>query len=371
MIYLDHHAGTPLGTGVRRAMQAAGEIGWANPSSAHAPGRAARAAVERAREKVADALGASPADLVLTSGGTEACNLGVFGLFGEEPGGHVVTTGVEHPAVAACIERLEASGARVTRLDVHRGRSPGPSDLVAALRADTRLVAVQAVNHETGTVLPIADLAVACGSVPMFVDASQALGKLTLDVRTFGASGVAVAAHKVGGPAGAAALWVDRTARFTPRSIGGGQERGRRAGTPDATAAAGFGAACTTVRDRLASMPAIGLRRDRLEAAAVALGGTRNAWEGPRVATATSLAFRGWRATALAAALDLEGVCVASGAACSSGLDRPSPVLLAMHPDEPWRAGSSLRFSLGPETTDDEIDRAVAALGRVLARPAT
>lgn len=346
-------------------------MGWANPSSVHQAGRRAKALLERARDRVAAALGARPADVVFTSGGTEACNLGVFGSLGRERAGvRIITSSIEHPAVAESVARLAGEGVDVVRLGVPEGVPFAPEQLAAAVDARTRLVVVQWVNHETGTCLPVAEYAAVLKplGVPLFVDACQAFGKLPLDVTALGASAVAVASTKVGGPAGAAALWVDRGSILAPILAGGAQERGRRAGTPDVCALSGFGAAAEAVGERLAAMPDVGVLRARLEDACRALGGIVNAANGPRVPTVTNLSFSGWRGEHLVAALDLEGVCAAAGAACSSGLGAPSPVLLAMYPGQPERASSALRFSLGPSTTEAEVDAASEALRRVLGR---
>lgn len=367
MIYLDHHAATPTIEAARRAIEAAREAGWANPSSVHAAGRVSRAILERARESIARAIGARAGDVVLTSGGTEACNLAVLGIAPDAR--HVITSSIEHPAIA---EAIAALGARLTRLAVVRGRPPSDEEVSSAITAETGLIAIQMVNHETGTILPVARYAAIARArgVPMVIDGVQALGKVPLDVAAIGASAIAIASHKIGGPAGAGALWIARDTRdVAARIVGGAQERGRRAGTPDVVAHAGFAAACDAIPARLAAMDTIGRQRDALERAlrehpAIAIHGG----EGARVSTVISASARGWRGTALVAALDLEGVCVASGAACSSGIDRPSPVIAAMHEDEPWRAASALRISLGPETTDSEIDRARGAILRVLAR---
>jgi cysteine desulfurase len=369
-VYLDHHAATPIIPAARLAMDRARELAWANPSSSHRFGRAARAVLERAREQVAAAIHASAADVVLVSGGTEACNLGVLGLM-RDGASHVITTAIEHPAIATAIAALEERGVRVTRLGVPRGRPPTVDEVAAAITPDTGLAAIQWVNHETGTLLPIPELAVLfrARGVPFVVDAVQAFGKIPIDVRALGVTALAIASHKIGGPAGAGALWLARDVSLRPRMLGGSQERGRRAGSPDVIAAAGFGAACEKVGDRLRAMGSVAEKRDRFEREAIALGAVPNATGGPRVASCSSLAFRGWRGTALVAALDLEGLAVASGAACSSGIERPSPVIAAMHADEPWRAGATVRVSLGPETEDRDIDRALEALARVLARP--
>jgi cysteine desulfurase len=369
VIYLDHHAATPLSPAAARAMDAARASSFGNPASVHGPGRRARAALEDARAAIARSVDATPSEIVLTSGGTEACNLGVLGLARSAPG-RVVVSAIEHPAVLAAAERLRERGFAITTLDVPRGCPPSPEVLAAAITDDTRLVAVQWINHETGTVLPVdayARIAHARG-VPMFVDATQALGKVDLSFRALGVTAMALASHKLGGPAGIGALVLARGAPLDPQIVGGAQERGLRAGTPDVTAAAGFGAACAEVAVRVAASPRIAELRDRIEREAIALGGRVNGDGGARAVTATDVSFAGWRGSTLVAALDLEGLAIASGAACSSGLDKPSPVVLAMYADDPSRASSAIRISLGPETTRDEIDRSIEILRRVLAR---
>ena len=230
-------------------------------------------------------------------------------------------------------------------------------------------VAVQWINHETGTLFPIEDYAQVCqeAGATLFVDATQALGKLAIDVERLGASAVAVAGQKIGAPAGAGACWVRRGLEVEPVLDGGEQERGRSPGTPDALSMVGFGAACGTLAARLAAQPAIAALRDGLEGALLEAGAVRNG-EGPRAATASNLSFEGWEGAVLVAALDLEGVCVSTGAACSSGLQEPSAVIRAMYPDAQWRAGSAVRISLGIETTRADIDRALGTFRRVLAR---
>lgn len=351
---------------VRRAMAECAPIAWANPSSTHAAGRASRKLLEEARDAIAGALGGVPADIVLTAGGTEACNLGIRGVAAGRT--RLITTAVEHPAVAKSVERLEHGGAELTVLEVPHGVAPAP-DVLASLVDEKSAVAVQWINHETGTVFPVEAYAEVCAErgARLFVDATQALGKLPLDVSSLGADAIAVAAQKIGGPAGAGACWVRRGLGIDPVLDGGSQERGRRPGTPDTSNMVGFGAACHLVPDRIEAQGVIGRRRDRIEAALLTWGATRNA-EGPRAETVSNLSFRGWEGALLAAALDLEGVCVSTGAACSSGLQAPSAVIRAMYPDEQWRAGSAIRISLGMETRDEEIDLAIAAFQCVLAR---
>jgi cysteine desulfurase len=371
VLYLDHHAATPLCAAARDAMDAARELSWANPSSVHAAGRAARALLEGARRQVAAAIRAAPADVVLTSGGSEACNLGVRGLPALQ-GGHVVSTEIEHPAVLRALESsLEVGPSAITRLAVPDGVAPSPAQLQQALRPETRLCAMQWVNHETGAVLPIEVYAEVCraAGVPLFVDATQAAGKLAIDVEALGADLVAIASHKLGGPAGAGALWVRRGLALRSLIAGGGQERGRRAGSPDVVSIVGFGAACEALPARIDAQPRLAALRDRVEAELRRLQAVINGAGGERVGTVTNASFKGWSGAELCAALDIEGVCVASGAACSSGLSEPSPVLLAMYPGaEGWRAGAAIRISFGPETIENTIEIAMDSLRHVVSR---
>jgi cysteine desulfurase len=322
--------------------------------------------LEAAREEIARAIGAAAADIVLTGGGTEACNLGIRGL--AAGCARVVMTRVEHPAVAESVRRLESEGREVIALGVIEGRPPSAEELASHLGPDT-LVAIQWVNHETGTLFPIDQYALACREhqARLFVDATQALGKVVIDASAIEADAIALAAQKIGGPAGAGACWVRRGLPLQPVLDGGSQERGRRPGTPDTLSIVGFGAACRSIAGRLADQPRVAKLRDRLEASLLELGGVLNG--GPcRTGTVSNLSFTGWRGPLLAAALDLEGICISTGAACSSGVQEPSAVIAAMYPDAQWRAGSAVRISLGIETTERDIETTSHAFRRVLAR---
>jgi cysteine desulfurase len=366
VIYLDHHAAAPTPDAVRRAMAEAAPAAWANPSSTHAAGRASRQLLEAARQDVAQSIGAGAADIVLTAGGTEANNLGIRGL--ANGCGRVVTTETEHPAVAESVRRLEKSGFDVIRLQVLGGEPPSAEELGQQLGPNT-LVAIQWVNHETGTVFPVQRYAQVCREhrARLFVDGTQALGKLPIDAEALGADAIALAAQKIGGPAGAGACWLRRGLDVEPVLDGGSQERGRRPGTPDTLSMVGFGAACRLTETRLEQQPRLAELRDRIEATLVDLGGVRNG-VAPRTGTVSNLSFRDWQGPLLTAALDLEGVCVSTGAACSSGLQEPSAVIRAMYPDEQWRAGSAVRISLGMETTAQDIELASVVFERVLTR---
>jgi cysteine desulfurase len=255
------------------------------------------------------------------------------------------------------------------RLPVRTGVPFSSAELESCIDSNT-ICALQWVNHETGTVFPIEGYAQVCAAkrALLVVDACQALGKIACNFEQLGASAIAFAASKVGGPSGAGAVWSKRELSITSQVVGGGQERGRRAGTPDVAAQAGFAAAVSHVNARVQAQEQIASLRDELEHACLQLGGVVNGATGPRVATVTNVSFPDWRGDVLVAALDVEGLCASSGAACSSGVGAPSPVLLAMYPDEPWRASSALRLSLGPETRATDVQAAVSILKRVLGR---
>ncbi|MFK8003882.1 MAG: cysteine desulfurase family protein [Polyangiales bacterium] len=360
MIYLDHHAATPLASAAATAMEEAREIAFANPSSIHAAGRASRALLENAREGVAAALGAQAADVIWTSGGTEACNLGIWGLSFRR----IVTSEVEHSAVSAAARE---AGVPVERIPAAALREGAFADFLD----EGTLLATQWVNHETGSIWPVQQMAAACESVGarLFLDATQALGRVPIDVTLLGADCVAVASHKVGGPSGSGALWVRRDVELSSVFHGGGQERGRRAGSPGVEAIVGFGAACREIESRLTEMPRVAAWRDQIEACLMQLGAKVNGAEGPRVASATNCSLAGWESPVLVAALDMEGLCASAGSACSSGTPEPSAVVAALYADNMDRARSALRLSLGPEGLSDEaIHAACAILERVIPR---
>ena len=371
MIYLDHHAATPLLPEVISAMDEARADAWANPSSVHAKGRASRAHLERARRDIAHALCVEAADIVLTSGGSEALSLALFGLLSHVHG-EIVTTATEHPATENALNRVASTNTRIIRLEVPNGVPPTPDAFAAALSKDTKAIAIQWVNHEVGTLFPIEAYAAIAAerNIPVILDATQALGRVPIDLEKLKVTGAAFAAQKIGGPTGAGALFIKRGVDIEPLLAGGAQERGRRPGTPDVMSAVGFGAACRALPSRLLAMSEVASLRDQLEAGLVARGAVVNGGDGPRVASTTNVSFEGRRGAVLVSALDLEGVCASSGAACSSGLAAPSPIVQAMYPNESWRAFGALRLSLGPETLNEDVRGALAAMDRVLARNA-
>ncbi|WP_437960876.1 cysteine desulfurase family protein [Sorangium sp. So ce119] len=388
VIYLDWNATTPPHPEVLAAMQAAAEVAWANPASVHGPGRRARAFIEQAREAVARLTGFDARDVTLTSGGTEANNLALWHAFGDETSGAgapawgrlqgaLVVSRIEHPSVARAAEALAGRGVEVAWVDPEPSGRVAPEALAAAIDraaavAPVRLVSLQAVNHETGVVQPVAEAAALAHArgARLHVDAVQAVGRLPPEAWA-GADLVSVAAHKIRGPKGIGALAARPGIRLRPVLLGGAQERGLRPGTQDPIAAAGFAVAARRALDAPARYAALAPLRDRLEAelldAGRAVGGApvRNG-EGARAPHVANLSWPGWRGDELCAALDLEGVAVSSGSACSAGTAEPSPVLTAML--GPERAASAVRFSIGEETTEADVVEAARRVARVLSR---
>ncbi|HEX7897060.1 MAG TPA: cysteine desulfurase family protein [Planctomycetota bacterium] len=349
MIYLDHAASTPARPEARAAMEP-----WladaGNPSSLHAAGRRARRAVEDARERVAARLGADPKEIVFTSGATEANHLALLGV-----AGHVVTTSIEHASVLElCATRVAPDAEGVV----------SAKDVAAAVTPKTVLVSVMAVNNETGAVQPLEAIRRALPKgVLLHTDAAQAVGRFPVDLAV--ADLVTFSAHKIQGPKGVGGLRVRKGVALAPLLKGGGQEFERRAGTENVAGIVGFAAAldlaCAALAEDVARQAAL---RDRLEAG---LGGTRNGPAAGRAAHLANVAFEGVDGEAAVLALDAEGVCVSSGSACASGGTEPSHVLLAMGQSKA-RAKAGIRFSLGPSTTEAEIDAAVQAARRVVER---
>jgi cysteine desulfurase len=369
--YLDWNATTPPLPEVLDAMRDAARDAWGNPSSVHRVGRAARSRVEAAREAVATLAEADPRDVTLTSGGTEANNLALRSAFGAF--GVLVTSRLEHPSVTRVAEALAHEGrARVVWVKVGADGVVDLDDLDRALaEPDVRLVAVQAVNHETGVIQPIGEVIRRARVHPagprVHVDAVQAFGRLggTVMGDLARADTVSLAAHKIRGPKGIGALVARAGARIEPVLVGGAQERGLRPGTIDAVACAGFEVAARYALGSGVRYLAAAPLRDRLEKALVALGATR-AGSGPRAPHVTCVVVPRWRGPELVAALDLEGLNVSSGSACSAGTAEPSPAVLAMLGHD--AAESAVRFSLGEDTTSAEIDTALAILARVVPR---
>ncbi len=378
-IYLDWNATTPPHPDVVAAMTEAARSSWGNPSSLHEVGRRAKALVESAREALAHLTGFSARDIVLTSGGTEANNLALVRPFlgpdGEIRRGSLITSRLEHPSVTAVAELLARRGVDVIWVPVPSSGRLDPEDVDRALSraADgPRLVAVQAVNQETGVVQAIADIAGLTHRhrAELHVDAVQAVGRLS-PPSWAGADSLAVAAHKIRGPKGLGALMLRPGMTPIPLLRGGAQERGLRPGTVDPVATAGFAAAARRAESGPSRWSAVAPLRAALERGLVAIGSGRgvapimNGSE-PRAPHVTNLSWPGWAGDELVAALDIEGVCVAAGSACAAGTPEPSRVIAAMLGEA--RARSAIRVSLGEDTSHDDVRDALAVFERVLTR---
>lgn len=383
-VYLDHAATTPVHEAAAEAMRHAMLDGWGNPSSAHAFGREAKRLLEEARARVAAALGADPAEIVFTSGGTEADNLAVSGAVRARRGAlspgarpHVITTAVEHHAVLETSEALaEAGEAEVTVLGVDETGTVDPDAVRAAIRPETVLVSVMAANNEVGTVQPVGEITAVCRErgVVFHTDAVQAFGQLPLDVRTLGADLVTVASHKIYGPKGAGALWVRRGVVLSPLVHGGSHERARRAGTEAVPALVGFGVAAElAAREREARAAHAAALRDAL------WGGIRERIEdvrlhghpARRLPNNLHVGFPGADGELLLLNLDMRGVACSAGSACASGAVEPSHVLKAMGVADwaPTEGGyGALRLTTGRQNTPDDVAHTVDAVAGVVAR---
>jgi cysteine desulfurase len=371
--YLDHNATTPLRGEVVAAMVEILRERFGNPSSTHTEGAAARSALEAARAEVAGLLGVAAGEVIFTAGATEANNTVVRGAVAARPGrGHVVATTIEHPSVEEPLRELEARGVAVTRVPVDRDGRLDPGTFAAALRDDTALAAVILANNETGVLQEVAKLAEAAHArgAWLHVDATQAVGKIPVDAVALGADTLAASAHKLNGPKGTGCLVVRAPVALPALLVGGGQERGRRGGTENVAGIVGFGVACALARAELPQREArLAALRDRLwDGIAASVPGVRRNGDPRHVLPNTlNVEFEGTPGEVLLEALDGEGVAVSAGAACHSGSIEPSAVLLAMG-RTPEQARGSLRFSLGPGTTESEIAHALALLPRLVAR---
>ena len=368
MIYLDNNASTRLDPEVREAMAGAGDV-FGNPSSLHAEGQRARRAVEEGRDRVAALIGADPREIVLTSGGTESNALALFGAVAGRRG-RVVISGVEHPSVREAAARLAERGCEVvTVLPEPSGRLE-PGRVLEAVVPGTLLVSVMAANNEYGAAFPVAAIAEGARRAGALVhtDAVQAAGRLPIDVRAWSVDLLSMSAHKMHGPKGVGALWARRGVRLEAHTPGGGQEKRLRAGTENTAAIVSFGIAARLAGRRLGESTAIGRRRDLFERGilervpgARIVGGAAE-----RLPNTSAVLFPGASGETLLMRLDLEGVAVSAGSACSSGTLAPSPALLALGLPAA-DARSFVRFSLSRETTEAEIARVLEILPAAVA----
>src|SRR5213594_1051813 len=374
-VYLDHAATTPVDPEVAEAMARVLRETHGNPSSIYAEGRAARAAMDRARDEVAAAVGAQPSEIVFTSGGTEADNLALRGALkarrGERDG--LVTTSIEHHAVLDTARDLaEHAHVRLTVVDVAPdGRVP-PSAIAAAIDDRTSLVSVMHANNEIGTLQPLAEIGAICRDrgVTFHSDAVQSVGALEFDVRRIPVDLVSLNAHKFYGPKGVGALYVRKGTRVATMQTGGGQEKGRRTGTENVAGIVGLGVAMRIATEQRATESARqAALRDRIISGVQARvpDAVLNGHPTERLPNNASFCIPGTDGESLIVAMDLEGFAVSSGSACTSGETEPSQVLLALGLDRELAKGS-LRVTVGRSTTEADVDRFVDALSRVVTR---
>ncbi|MBA2379051.1 MAG: aminotransferase class V-fold PLP-dependent enzyme [Blastocatellia bacterium] len=373
MIYLDNNATTKPAAVVVEAMLPYLSESFGNPSSSHTKGFQVREAISGARESVARLLGAASDEIVFTSGGTESDNWAILGALAAEPDkDHIVTTTVEHEAVRKLCDRLEMKGKRVTRVEVDEGGALDVDALLAAVDERTCVVSVMMANNETGVLFPVAEIAEAVKSrsdALFHVDGVNAAGKVPIDLARTAIDLFSISAHKFHGPKGVGALYIRRGARIEPLSVGGGQEGGRRAGTEAVHQIIGLGASAELAAD-LEPMEKVRRLRRKLEEGLLTavpdtfLNGQED--ETQRLPNTANISFAETNGESILARLDAEGICVATGSACNSDTFTASPVLQAMN--IPYsRAMGSIRFSLGRENTEAEVDEALRVVPRVVA----
>jgi cysteine desulfurase len=366
-VYLDNNASTPVLPEVLEAMRPYYAERFGNASSIHHHGQETRAAVERARESVAKLLGCRPAEVVFTSGGTEADNLAIFGVLNQgllRPGDHVISSTIEHHAVLNSCKQLQERGVEVTYVPVDGRCLINPDDVRRALRSNTKLVTIMMANNETGVLQPVDEIGRICAEADVFfhTDAVQAASKVPIRVKEIGCDLLSISGHKFHAPQGVGALYVRKGTILEPLFYGGSHERSRRAGTENVPGIVGLGKAAELAMKAFeqGEDSAMTAQRDRLQRAV--LGSVESAGVNgngaPRVPNTTNIYFDYIEGEALVIALDLKGLAVSTGAACSSGAIEPSHVLTAMglRPD---RARASLRFSLGKQNTADDVEFAI------------
>ncbi len=367
MIYLDYNATAPLRPEVFGAMKPFLTERWGNPSSSYTFGSKLKAEIEAARRSVALLVNASISEVIFTGSATESDNTALNAALATQPGKrHIITSDVEHSAVLNHCAFLETQGVRVTRLPVDTDGLLDLASLDSAFAADTALVSLMWANNETGVIFPVAEIAARCRArgVPFHCDAVQAAGKLPIDLKTVPVDYLSLSAHKLGGPKGVGALIVRKGAPFAPTLFGGHQERGRRGGTENVGGIIGFGQAAELARAEIADYAGrVRPLRDRLETELLARipGAERNGHAIQRLANTTSITFPGIEAEALLLLLDQAGICASAGSACLADSDEPSHVIRSMKPQSA-AARQMIRFSLGKETTDAEVESAVAAV---------
>jgi len=370
-VYLDNNATTPVLPEVLDAMRPFFSERFGNASSIHRHGQETRAAVERARDSVAILLGCQASDIVFTSGGTESDNLAIAGLTSE--GDHVITSTVEHHAVLYVCKHLEDIGCEVTYVPVDGNGLIDPEDVRRALRANTKLISIMMANNETGVLQPLEEIGRVAAEAEVFfhTDAVQAAGKVSIGVRGIGCSALSISGHKMYAPQGVGALYVRKGVRIQPLFYGGRHERSRRAGTENVPGIVALGKAAelATQGFERGDDSNISTLRDRLQQGILAQveDAGVNGGDAPRVPNTTNIYFDHIDGESMVIALDLKGLAVSTGAACSSGAIEPSHVLTAMGLRGD-RARASIRFSVGKQNTTEDIDVALALVPEAVAR---
>jgi cysteine desulfurase len=377
-VYLDHSATTPVDPRVVQAMLPYLTEKFGNASSVHLFGQEARAAADRARRQVAALIGARANEIIFTSGGTEANNLAIRGIceLAESHGRHIITSSIEHPSVRGVLESLEKRGWVVTSLPVYEDGIIRLEDVRSALRPDTVLISVMMANNEIGTIQPINEIGELVRrererdrrQLWFHTDAVQAAGRLPIDVESLGCDLLSLSAHKIYAPKGAGALYLRRGARLAPQQVGGHQERERRAGTESIANIVAFGAAAElAVRELQARNEHTRRLRDRFENLVrqsiddIAFNGNPEL----RLPHLSNISFRFIEGEGLLIHLDMQGVAVSTGSACSSGTLEPSPVIRALGRNEELARGA-IRFSFGKDNTDEDVDYVMEALPRAV-----
>jgi cysteine desulfurase len=370
-VYLDNNATTPVLPEVFDAMRPYFWEHFGNASSIHHHGQETRAAVESARESVAGLLGCSTSEVIFTSGGTESDNLAIAGLV--KAGDHVITSGIEHHAVLHAAKNLEQIGCEVTVLPADGRGLVNPDDVKRGLRPATKLITVMMANNETGVLQPVEEIGklAAEAEVLFHTDAVQAAGKVPIDVKRMHCHALSISGHKLHGPQGTGALFLKKGTQLQPLFHGGRHERSRRAGTENVPGIVGLGKAAKLASESFnnGAIERLAAMRDRLQRNVLSgIEGTKINGDGAqRVPNTANIRFDDIEGESLVIALDLKGLAVSTGAACSSGAIEPSHVLIAMGL-RPEQARASIRFSLGKQTTEEDIDFAIQLLPETVAR---
>ncbi len=373
-VYLDNSATTAVDPAVVEEMGPFFSTDYGNPSSIHTLGQRARAAMENARRKVAALIGAQAQEIVFTSGGTESDNTVLRGAVSasKHKNSHIITTAIEHPAILRTCEELEKQGVRVSFVPVGQTGRVDPEAIKEAITDETVLISVMHVNNEIGTIQPLQEIASLAKEreILLHTDAVQSVGKIPVDVNELGVDLLSLSSHKIHGPKGIGALYVRRGVSLTPLLFGGSHERGRRAGTENVPGIVGLGKACELAGQALEDFGSrVAGLRDRLEETVLrdipdtSVNGDRSR----RVPHLTNLSFRYLEGEALLISLDLKGIAVSTGSACSSGSLQPSHVLTAIR-QTPELIQGSVRFSLSRMTTDEDVDYVLQVLPDLVAR---